>query len=365
MKILYFIRALNVGGAETFIYNTLRTIDEKEFQIDFVLQSLENTNVRLVELCKKKKRALHVITPFYKNYLKSVKELKNILKIGNYDLIHIHANALLNMVPVIAAKSVGVKIALHSHNTKNNLGGFIGYCLHKFNRCFVNKLDVIRLACGEEAGKWMYGNKPFVVLNNAIDIDAFKFNMEARNEIRQQLGIVDEFAIGHVSRFVDAKNHNFLIDIFNEILKVNMNCKLILVGDGERLQSIKNKCKDLGMKEKVIFVGSVQDSSKYYSAFDCMIFPSFFEGMPFTLVEAQAAGLPIFASSRITKKINITGTLHYIGLEKGAYFWAREVLWKENDIDRGLIYKRLKGSVFDEKAEIDKLQLLYLRSSNQ
>lgn len=158
MKILYFIRALNIGGAETFIYNTLENISE-EYHIDFVLQSYDSTNINLIELCKKRNSKIFYIIPFYKNYIKSIKQLYEILKKEKYDLIHIHANALINIVPVIAAKLVGTKIAIHSHNTKNNKGGFLGYILHKISSYFINKMDIIRFACGYEAGEWMYGKK--------------------------------------------------------------------------------------------------------------------------------------------------------------------------------------------------------------
>lgn len=358
MKILYFIRALNIGGAETFIYNTLSAIDD-EYHIDFVLQSYRNNNERLLELCKKKNSALYYITPFYKNYLKSVRELKIILKKENYDIIHIHANALINMVPIIAARKIKVKIALHSHNTKNNLGGVIGHNLHKLNRFYTNRLDILRFACSEEAGKWMYGNNTFTILNNAIDIEAYKFDLVARRELRESLGVKDKFVIGHVSRFVEAKNHNFLIEIFNEILKINANSELILIGEGELVNNIKDKCKELGIVDKVNFVGAVQNPARYYSAFDCMIFPSLFEGLPFTLVEAQASGLPIFASNNITKEVNITGNINYIGLENSAKCWANIIINYKKYADRTQIYLKLKNSIFDEKVEVDKIQRCY------
>lgn len=360
MKILYFLRAFNIGGAETFIYNTLRNIDHTIFHIDFVLQNKIICNERLLSLCKDMECNIYFITPFEKNYLKSIAELSTILRNGGYNIIHIHANALINMVPVIAANRCGVRIALHSHNTHNNHGGIWGTLIHKFNRWYLRNRKILRFACSEDAGKWMYRNKPCIVLNNAVNLNEYKYDYVARQKIRQELNIENDFVIGNVSRFVEAKNHTFMIDVFQEILRLKSGSKLVLLGDGPLFTEIQNKVNKLGLQDDVIFVGAVENTSKYYSAFDCLLFPSLFEGLPFTLVEAQASGLKIFASECITRSVNITNTIEYIDLQKGVQHWARCLVFFKQTEDRLAMCNKMFGSIFDIHTEIKKLENAYL-----
>lgn len=360
MKILYFLNALNIGGAETFIYNTLKVINTKKYHIDFVLQSRENQNKKLISLCEEKESNFYYIVPFYKNYLKSVVELKRILINGKYDIIHVHANALINMVPIIAVTNVETQLVLHSHNTRNNFGGIIGRCLHKFNRRFLKKSEIFRIACGEEAGKWMYGKQQFMVLNNAIDLDEYKYNISSRNEIRRKLNLNNNFVIGNISRFVAAKNHAFILEVFREILNLYPDSKLVLLGEGELMEDIKKKSSSLKIQENIIFVGNVQDTRKYYSAFDCLLFPSFFEGLPFTLIEAQASGLPVVTSDAVTREVAVTDLLKFVSLKDNIKSWVSEVNNAlVSDRDRSIYRDIMKNCKYDIKKVISDLEKLY------
>ena len=202
VKVLFFLRSLNIGGAEAFIYNVLSSLDNQKIHIDIVIQTHENKNKQLLHLCDEKDIKIFYVAPFEKNYYKSIKELNDIIIENAYDIIHYHANSLINMVPVISAKKNNIRLVLHSHNSNNNLGGYIGKCLHYFNRLIVSKLNVTRIACGNEAGCWMFGNKKFTIVNNAIDIDSYRFDIIARDHLRKKYGIADScYVIGHVGRF--------------------------------------------------------------------------------------------------------------------------------------------------------------------
>ena len=247
MKILYFIYGLNIGGAETFIYNLLTVWDEKRYHIDFVLQSKNNTNKKLLKLCKEKGCNVMVIAPFHRNPFKSAIQLNRLLSKKEYGAIHIHANAFINIIPVVVAGLQRVPVIIHSHNTRNNSAGSIGRTLHLFNRMLFSHMKIIRIACGEEAGKWMFGKKDFLVVDNAIPVEDYAFSEQKRQTIRDKYGVEKEILIGHVGRFVEAKNHEFMIKCFYEIHRNLPDSKLILVGDGELKAQIENKCKILDL----------------------------------------------------------------------------------------------------------------------
>lgn len=361
MKILYYIRGLNIGGAETFIYNILSEIST-EYKIDIVLQTKENKNQKLLKLCKNKGVNLYYITPFEKNIIKSTLQVYRILKDNNYDIIHIHLNSLLNITAIIAGVSARKKIILHSHNTKNNQGGKIGLLLHKINSYWINKLKIIRIACGEEAGKWMYNKNNFYIINNAIDLEKYRFNEQERNNLRSKLQIHrNEIVIGHIGRFVEAKNHYFLLKIFNEILKENSNYRLILIGNGKLEEKIKERAIEMNIIEKIIFLTNIQDTSRYYSIFDLFLFPSLFEGLPFVLVEAQTSGVKIIASDTITKEINITNSIKYLTLIKNEKYWSEYILEEKGNTKeiREKLYLSMKESIYDIKYEIKKIEKIY------
>lgn len=166
--------------------------------------------------------------------------------------------------------------------------------IHRFNRLFVSKLATHYFSCGYEAGEWMFKKKEFEIINNAIDTKKYIFNEEIKKKIRHDMKLENGFVIGHVGRFVEQKNHAFLIDIFNGIYNQNPKAYLILIGDGELLPSIKEKVNQLNLSENVFFLGLRQDVTDLLQAFDVFVFPSLFEGLPIALIEAQADWITMF-----------------------------------------------------------------------
>lgn len=367
VKVLFFLRSLNIGGAEAFIYNVLSSLDNQKVHIDIVIQTHENKNKQLLHLCAKKDIKIFYVAPFEKNYYKSIKELNGIIKENAYDIIHYHANSLINMVPVICAKKNNIRLVLHSHNSNNNLGGHIGKCIHYFNRFIISRLKVTRIACGNEAGCWMFGNKKFTIINNAINIDSYRFDITARDNLRKKYDIANNcYVLGHVGRFVEAKNHKFIIDCFEHINMNYSNVKLVLVGTGDLFNDIRDYVKQKKLDEIVIFIGEAQECSMYYSAFDMMLFPSFFEGLPFTLVEAQASGLPVAASNNVTKQVNITGLVKYISLNESIDTWTKEIMeHRANQKDRSIYAEIMKESIFDINAVIEELADIYVNGEGK
>ena len=356
MKILYYIYGLNIGGAESFIYNVVDAIKTELYHIYFVLQIENNQNKRLIELLRKKGCKIYIISSFFKKPVKSSIELRKLAI--NYDAIHVHINALINISPILIGRLIGIPVIIHSHNTSSNKG-FTGNLLHKINRLIWNK-KIYRVACGVEAGRWMFGKKKFDVIDNGINLQKYCYSYKYRKEIRSRYGIgIDDIVIGNVGRLVKAKNHAFMLDCFQKFQERYNNAWLILVGDGELKKELLAKVQQLGIKN-VIFAGNVSDTNKYYSAFDCMLFPSVFEGMPFTLIEAQASGVPIVASDIITRDVNITKNIEYVSLNEDIAVWCEII---SNTMVLGNMREKnlniMEGSIYDIATSVKKLEEIY------
>ena len=191
-------------------------------------------------------------------------------------------------------------------------GPFQRLCTHAF-------------ACGQDAGNWLFPGRPFTVMNNAVDTSAFAFDADARSASRAALGIRgDAMVLGHVGSFTPRKNHGFLLEVFALVRAKEPNAQLLCVGGGPELAAIREKAKALGVLDGVCFYGETADTAPMYQAMDAFLLPSFSEGLPFTLIEAQAAGLPCFASAQVTREADMTGLVRFLPLDANA--WADAVL---------------------------------------
>ena len=350
IRVLNVIHGLNRGGAESFVYNVLDLLDENSFEIDFLIQNPHIGHNRLKQLIESKGGKIYLITDFRKNIFRHIAELNSVIGSG-YDYVHIHMNAFVNPFPAIVASRYNNKVIIHSHNTRNGSGGEIGKLCHKVNTKLFLRRKFINLACGKDAGRWMFGAKKFSVVNNAINLDRFTFNIQMRRSLRSQYGLTDEFIIGQVGRLTEVKNHEFSLMLLKGYLQKysDTNVRLMFVGEGDLRDSLEAKARALGLEQNVIFVGGVDNPYDYYSAFDCLILPSFFEGFAFVAVEAQGAGLKIIASNCNTSDINISGQVTLLPLNNLGN-WIEALHNCKSKYDRNSISMTLKGSTFDDGA---------------
>jgi glycosyltransferase EpsF len=190
------------------------------------------------------------------------------------------------------------------------------------------------IACSDLAAKYAFPNKIYVnkryrIINNGIETDKFVFNSDKRQNVREKLCVDDNtLVVGHIGRFSNEKNHSFLIDVFNQILKININAVLILIGSGYLKENIENKAIKLGIVDKIIFIGAAkqQDVIGYYQAMDVFVLPSLYEGFPVVGVEAQVAGVPMVVSDTITKEMDFTGNVIYLSLKEEVSLWADKII---------------------------------------
>ena len=314
------------GGVESVVMNYYKYIDRNEIQFDFICDE-DSTNIPYEEIEKMGGKV--ILIPPYQKFIKYHKKLKQVLKDGKYKIVHSHINAL-SVFSLFAAKCAGVPVRIaHSHSTSNKKEwkkNIIKNILRPFSRVFATDY----MCCSELAGRWLFGNKEFdkgnvYILNNAIDVDKFKYDENVRKEIRKEIGIgKDTLVIGHVGRFVEQKNHRFLIDIFNEVHKENTNSILLLIGQGPLMAEIKDKVEKLGIEKSVIFLGQRNDVNRLYQAMDVFVLPSLFEGLPVSLIEAQTNGLPCVVSEGVTEECRVTELVTRLPLDVS--LWADKVI---------------------------------------
>lgn len=268
-----------------------------------------------------------------RNQIEYFKELIAVLKKGKFDIIHAHGNSATIAVELFAAKicDVPVRIA-HSHNTT---------CAHKVLDKILRPMlywsYTHGIGCGIEAGRWMFGSRNHAVIKNGIDLKHFIFDEQKRLEMRMQLGIENKFVVGHIGRFTEQKNHVFLVDIFEKYSQINECAVLLLVGDGPEEDKIKQQVRRKNLDSKVIFFGTTSDTATIYSAMDVFVFPSKFEGVPLTLVEAQANGLHGLISDKISREVVQTNLLDIFTLDsKDKWVNGLRIVKKERSIKESI-----------------------------
>lgn len=347
VKVLHILGGMGRGGAPSFIINNLERIDDDKVQFDFLVRK---DNCAFDDILKKHKSHLYIVPEFPAKLIGNLVKTYRVFKQHGkeYDAIHIHANALYYVLPSFLAKLFGIKkIILHSHNTQSNVSRF--QLLHHINKLFVSFYANKFLACGEDAGKWMFGNKQFEVINNAVDVSKYSFNTASRSSIRKEFGISDTaVVVGNVGRFEEVKNHRFIIDVFYEYIRKNPDSHLLLPGEGTLLNEMKHKVKSLGISNKVTFTGSRGDIDKIYSAMDVILMPSHYEGLPFVLIEAQCAGLKCLISENVTEECIITDLCYCESLSKDAVHWSNrlQAIVKEK-CDRNIYNLIVKSKGYD------------------
>lgn len=359
VKILHVIHGLNLGGAENFIYNLLCAIDSARYRFDFAIQETDIKHKKFQELILARGGAIHIMPDFMHNPVGQYKVLKKILD-GGYDIVHIHMNAFINPIPAILAGRYDVRVIIHSHSTKNGLGGIIGKGIHILNKSVFLKPRYIRLACSNEAGRWMFGSRDCVMVPNAIDTEKYVSNEAARITIRQQYGIADGFVIGQIGRLIPLKNQMFTLKVLASLRKKrpDLDAKLMIVGEGFMRSRLQETVSDLALDGAVIFTGAVHNVHEYYSAFDAFVMPSLFEGLGLVVIEAQAAGLKSFVSDTVTRQTNISGSVTFISLDNPDS-WVDNLISSSEQYSREIIANKVRGSEFDSKVMVARMQEVY------
>lgn len=329
-RLLCIATSMNTGGAETFLMKIYRALDKSKYQMDFCLTD-KNPGFYDSEILEMGGR-IYYITKKTENLPKCLNDIRKVVKDNNYKYVMRISAQSLSVLDLIAAKLGGAKKIVY-RSTNSGVESKKEEILNKIFFFLPRIIPNVKIAPSTEAAKFIFGEKcierkKVFLLNNAIDTKLFLYNEKKRSEIRKCLNVENSIVIGHIGRFSEQKNHKFLLDIFKEILNIEESAKLLLVGTGEIKIKIEQYAKELGIFSKINFMGVRSDIPDLLLAFDIMVFPSFYEGMPNTIIEAQATGLKCIISDTITKEANISGNVEYLSLDMSAKEWAEKVLSK-------------------------------------
>lgn len=323
LRVLQVIHAMNLGGAENFIMNIYRNIDRSRVQFDFLVSRQGGFDDEIRQLGGQIWRVPYVNTVGPIKYRMEL--LRFFSEHPEYQLVHSHLDMVSGEV-VSCAKKTGSRYCItHSHNTDTTGNFAVKIVKRYYQRKIVSYADW-RLACSEQAGKWLYGDQVFVVVNNAIQMEKFFFDETRRVALRKQYHIPENVCvIGHVGRFSRVKNHSFLVRLFKHYVQKHSDSVLLFCGDGEEKETIQRQVSDWGLKEKVIFCPASTEVYNMYQMMDVFVFPSYYEGMSLVMVEAQTNGLPIVASDSIDPKSALTSNVSFVNLKGDLAAWEREI----------------------------------------
>lgn len=321
IKVLYIATTrFGLDGISTVILNYFRAIDKSSIKIDLVAPNDVKQEIR--DEFKSYSCDIYKIEGRLNRPYSYYKRLKRLIIENGYDIVHAHGNSATLFLEMHAARKGGVDVRIsHSHNTtcKYKL-------LDKLLRPLFYRSYTHALACGEAAGRWLYGDRPFKIMNNGVDIEKFQYDPDVRDEYRDRYGLADYKVVGHVGRFSHQKNHDLLVDIFAELYSQDDTYRLMLIGDGTLRAEIERKVQDLGLKDAVMFMGRTTEVPQLLQAMDVLVMPSRYEGLPLSLIEAQAACLPCVVSDAITREVALTELVTFASLTDPPLTWAEKIV---------------------------------------
>lgn len=362
IRVLHSVSYMHRAGVETFLMNYFRHIDRSKVQFDFLCNKhvegeydneIRKLGGRIFYRSSSYSLSEENYVTFWKEFLKAHSEIQ---------IVHSH-NGAKQYYPLQGAKEAGLPIRIaHAHSSD-----FVHDERYQYRRSLIELLPQTAsyyFGCSDIAGQFFFGDeiwaKKGILIRNAVPCEQFVWNTELRQSMRDKLGLSGCFVIGHVGRFMTQKNHNRLLDIFCAVHNKNPRARLLLVGDGELMQFVKQKAVELNIANAIIFAGDQAEVYRYYQAMDIYVMPSLYEGLPVSGIEAQAAGLPCIFSGVVSPEVKITEAVRFISLECSDAEWVDAILSYENHI-RYNTHLELKKAGYDIREAAQHLQNEYLR----
>ena len=362
IRILHIVTSMNMGGLETMIMNYYRNINRNIVQFDFLThRKKEGVYDQEIKSLGGKIYYISRLNPFSPIYKKDLNDFFEKHK-HEYKIVHSHLDCM-SYYPLKVAMKKGILVRIaHAHS--NNQDKDFKYLIKIYSKKKILSVATSLFACSNQAGEWTFGNNSnFKILKNAIQSEKYLFDYSKAESLRKKLNLENKIIIGHIGRFSEAKNHTFLLEIFKEIVKLNDNVVLLLIGEGKLFKTIQYKVNELNLNKKVVFIGQSNKVQDYLMCMDVFILPSLYEGLGIVLIEAQTSGLPCLVSKNVVPlESKITNLVKFIPLSYPAQYWAKEALNLANQ--NNIRYSRKSEIIAAEYDIIEnskKLERYYLR----
>lgn len=367
LRILHFSIANTKSGVTQYIMNHWRFIDREKFHFDFATFSKALDDEE--KIIREGSKIYHIGTYAEVDEGQFCAEVRGILKNG-YDVVHLHTSNWSSFLLEHLAREENIpRIIVHSHNSDiHNSYGKSREEARKKHLLMRGRLSEDTAtdywACSWKAADWLYGNRipeeKIVIMKNAIDVDKFLFQLPLREQMRRKWGLDDCFVIGHVGRFEYQKNHKFLIDVFARLKDEIPEARLALIGDGSLRRDMEETVSGYHMEDKVLFCGKQEEVEKWYQAMDAFVLPSHFEGLPLSLIEAQAADLPCLASEHVSKEVKVSCGIEFLGLDEEVWCAKLKKIYGQGNGTRQNRKQVMSDAGYDLKSEIKVLEKRYL-----
>lgn len=349
---------MEMNGITNVIINLYENIDNDKYHMDFV--AIDDCSKDIREKFAVRGSKLFIVKGRLRNPIIYVYKLAKIAK--GYDIVHVHGNSATLLMEMVAAKCAGVTVRIaHSHNSTCKY-----VLVDKVCRPLFYKLCNGRLACGDQAGRWLFRKRKFTIIRNGINTEKYIFSEASRFNVRSKFGWDDDkIVLGHVGAFNEFKNQNFIIDIFAKLYKKDSRYRLLLVGEGPMLKEMKKKAALLEVETGIVFFGVSNYVDRLLNAVDLILMPSFNEGFPLTLVEEQANGLNCIVSDEIGQEVNLSGNVEFLPIRQGTELWINAILSYENFCGRKekseAAIKKIVIAGYDMKESVKTLENCYRR----
>ena len=356
IRVLQCVNDMHRAGLETMLMNYFRHINRDRITFDFLTHRPWKADYD-DEIAELGGRVYHAPRLYPQNYPAYYRYMCRFFREHpEYRIVHSHIDAM-SYLPLAAAKRAGIPVRIaHSHNT--SIDPDLKYPLKMYYRHRLPGVATDYLACGTEAGEFLFGDRPFTVIPNAIDTSLFVFNQETREKVRAQLQLDNRFVIGSVGRLTHQKNLGFLLDVFQKLVELSPDSLLLVIGGGEEEEALKKQAAGYGITDKVLFLGIRNDVNQLYQAMDVFVMPSRYEGLPVVGVEAQCSGLPCVFSANITQELKMSERAIFLDIDCTAEEWARFILGLKGQTDsRAIPHNCLEMDIERVK---DRLQDYYL-----
>lgn len=352
------------GGKKNLIMEYYRHIDRSKIQFDFICDADSQAIPR--EEIESMGGRVFIIAP-YQRIIKNMLDMKRIFNMNKYPVVHAY-NSTMNLFPMFVSKICGIPVRISESLSMAHEGDWktiLKKMLRPMSKWFANYY----MACGEDCGRWQFGNKLFEngkvdIFKTVINTEFNAYNPSIREKTRREFGWEDKIVIGHIGRFTAQKNSLHMIEIFSAIARKEPKAVLCLIGDGELKKEMERKISELGIVKQVDYLGRREDIQQFYNAMDCFFLPSLYEGLPVVGLEAESCGLPMFFSTEITREANACELGHFISLDDSIDYWADEMLkaCKENMLIRKSYAKEVSNAGFDSASEAIRMQNYYFEA---